>query len=76
MEYGSGIYLLYGLSVGKWDAEMGGAVIMILRAKEKEHMNLATEILSDMKRQLIRCRIALTISLAGNIIMVVILIVK
>lgn len=49
---------------------------MILRAKEKEHMNLATEILSDMKRQLIRCRIALTISLAGNIIMVVILIVK
>ena len=49
---------------------------MKLRAKKKEGKNLATEILSDMKRQLIRCRIALTISLAGNIIMVVILIVK
>lgn len=37
-------------------------------AKGKERMNLATEILSDMKRQLIRCRVALIISLAGNII--------
>ena len=37
-------------------------------ARSKEHMNLATEILSDMKRQLIICRIALIISLAGNVI--------
>ena len=43
-------------------------------AKRKENMNLATEILSDMKRQLIRCRIALIISLAGNIIMAAVLI--
>lgn len=45
-------------------------------ARSKEHMNLATEILSDMKRQLIRCRIALVISLAGNIIMAAVLILK
>lgn len=38
-------------------------------AKGKGRVGLATEILSDMKRQLIRCRIALIISLAGNIIM-------
>lgn len=43
-------------------------------ARSKEHMNLATEILSDMKRQLIRCRVALIISLAGNIIQVAVLI--
>ena len=40
----------------------------------KEHMNLATEILSDMKRQLIRCRVALIIALAGNIIQAAVLI--
>lgn len=28
MEYRLGIYLLYGLSFGKWKAEMGGAVIV------------------------------------------------
>lgn len=43
-------------------------------AKGKERMNLATEILSDMKRQLIRCRVALIISLAGNIIQAAVLI--
>ena len=43
-------------------------------ARSKEHMNLATEILSDMKRQLIRCRGALIISLAGNIIQAAVLI--
>ena len=43
-------------------------------AKRKENMNLATEILSDMKRQLIRCRVALIISLAGNIIQAAVLI--
>ncbi len=43
-------------------------------AKRKENMNLATEILSDMKKQLIRCRIVLIISLAGNIIMAAVLI--
>lgn len=43
-------------------------------AKGKERMNLATEILSDMKRQLIRCRAALIISLAGNIIQAAVLI--
>ncbi|MCI9328215.1 MAG: hypothetical protein HFJ00_18830 [Lachnospiraceae bacterium] len=43
-------------------------------ARSKEHMNLATEILSDMKRQLIRCRVALIISLAGNIIQAAVLI--
>lgn len=35
-------------------------------ARSKEHMNLATEILSDMKRQFIRCRVALIVSLAVN----------
>ena len=43
-------------------------------ARKKENMNLATEILSDMKRQLIRCRVALIISLAGNIIQAAVLI--
>ena len=43
-------------------------------ARSKEHMNLATEILSDMKRQLIRCRVALIISLAGNVIQAAVLI--
>ncbi len=43
-------------------------------AKRKENMSLATEILSDMKRQLIRCRVALIISLAGNIIQAAVLI--
>ena len=40
----------------------------------KEHMNLATEILNDMKRPLSRCRAALIISLAGNIIQAAVLI--
>ena len=38
MEYTSGIYLLYGLSFGKWKAEMGGAVVMSgeeLKTEEK-----------------------------------------
>lgn len=43
-------------------------------AKGKERMDLATEILSDMKRQLIRCRVALIISLTGNIIQAAVLI--
>lgn len=43
-------------------------------AKRKEQVNFATELLSDMKRQLIRCRIALIISLAGNIIQTAVLI--
>ena len=37
-------------------------------AKRKEQENFVTELLSDMKRRLIRCRIALIISLAGNVI--------
>lgn len=74
MEYRSGIYLLYGLSVGKWKAEMGGAVIMKLRAKKKEGTNLATEIISMTKRKLWRCRIALIISLAGNMLLAAMLI--
>lgn len=45
-------------------------------ARSKEHTNFVTELLSDMKRQLIRCRIALVISLAGNIIMAAVLILK
>lgn len=45
-------------------------------AKQKEQVNFVTELLSDMKRQLIRCRIALVISLAGNIIMAAALIFK
>lgn len=40
---------------------------MKLRAKKKEQMNLATEIICEVKRWLIICRIALVISLAGNI---------
>lgn len=43
-------------------------------ANQKENMNLATEILSNMKNQLIRCRIALVISLAGNIILAAVVI--
>lgn len=74
MEYRSGIYLLYGLSVGKWKVEMGGAAIMKLRAKKKEGMNLATEIISMAKRKLWRCRIALIISLVGNVIQAAVLI--
>ena len=37
-------------------------------------MNLATEIIYGMKKQLIICRIALIISLAGNIIQAAVLI--
>ena len=47
---------------------------MKLRAKKKEGMNLATEIISMAKRKLWRCRIALIISLAGNIIQAAVLI--
>lgn len=43
-------------------------------AKRKENMNLATEIIWGMKKRLIICRIALIISLAGNIIQAAILI--
>ena len=74
MEYRSGIYLLYGLSVGKWKVEMGGAAIMKLRAKKKEGKNLATEIISIAKRKLWRCRIALIISLTGNVIQAAVMI--
>lgn len=35
--------------------------------KQKEGMTFATEILSTMKRQLIRCRVALIVTLAGNV---------
>ena len=47
---------------------------MKLRAKKKEGMNFATEIISMAKRKLWRCRIALIISLAGNIIQAAVLI--
>lgn len=47
---------------------------MKLRAKKKEGMNFATEIISRAKRKLWRCRIALIISLAGNIIQAAVLI--
>ena len=53
---------------------MGGAVIMKLRAKKKEGKNLATEIISMAKRKLWRCRIALIISLVGNVIQAAVLI--
>ncbi|MBC5744757.1 hypothetical protein FMM74_014500 [Lachnospiraceae bacterium MD308] len=43
-------------------------------ARNKENANFVTELLSNMKRQLIRCRIALVISLAGNIILAAVLI--
>ena len=42
-------------------------------AKRKENMNLATEIIWSMKKRLIICRIALIISLAGNIIQAVLI---
>lgn len=45
-------------------------------ARKKENMNLATEIICEVKRQLIICRIALAVSLAGNIIMAAVLILK
>ena len=43
-------------------------------ARNKENANFVTELLSNMKRQLIRCRVALIISLAGNIIQSAVLI--
>lgn len=43
-------------------------------AKNKEKMNLATEIIWSMKKRLIICQIALIISLAGNIIQAAVLI--
>ena len=43
-------------------------------AKRKENMNIATEIIWEVKRRLIICRIALVISLAGNIIQAAVLI--
>ena len=42
--------------------------------KRKEHMNFATEIICEVKRRLIVCRIALIISLAGNVIQAAVLI--
>ena len=47
---------------------------MKLRAKKKEGMNLATEIISMAKRKLWRCRIALIILLVGNVIQAAVLI--
>ncbi len=47
---------------------------MKLRAKKKEGTNLATEIISMAKRKLWRCRVALIISLVGNIIQAAVLI--
>lgn len=43
-------------------------------AKKKENVNFVTELLNDMKQQLIRCRIALAVSLAGNVAMAAVLI--
>lgn len=45
-------------------------------AKRKEQENFVTELLSDMKRQLIRYRIVLIISLAGNIVLAAVIIFK
>lgn len=45
-------------------------------AGNKERMNLATEVLSDMKRRLNRCRIALFVSLAGNVILAAVIILR
>ena len=45
-------------------------------ARKKENMNLATEIIRQVKRQLIICRVALAVSLAGNAIMAAMLICK
>ncbi len=41
--------------------------------KQKEQMNLATEIIWGMKKRLIAYRIALGLSLAGNIILAVLI---
>ena len=40
--------------------------------KKHEQTNLATEVLSEMKRQLIMCRMALIVSLIANIIQAII----
>ncbi len=42
--------------------------------KQKEHMNLATEIIYGMKKQLFICRIALTVSVVCNIVLAAVLI--
>ena len=42
--------------------------------KQCKQMNLATEILCQMKRQLYICRAALVISLAGNVVLAAVLI--
>lgn len=43
-------------------------------AKQKKNLPLATEIICMVKRRLIICRIALAVSLAGNVIMAAMLI--
>lgn len=43
-------------------------------AKKKENLPLATEIICMVKRRLVICRIALAVSLAGNVIMAAMLI--
>lgn len=42
--------------------------------KQRKQMTFATEILCSMKRELVICRIALIISLAGNVIWAAVLI--
>lgn len=37
--------------------------------KQKKHMNLATEIIYGMKKQLIICRVALAVSVVCNIVL-------
>ncbi len=43
---------------------------------KKNSGNFAMEIISEMKRRLIRCRIVLTVSLVGNIILAAVLFFK
>ena len=45
-----------------------------IMAKQKKNLPLATEIICMVKRRLIICRIALIISLAGNVIQAAVLI--
>lgn len=44
--------------------------------KQEEKENFVTEILSDMKRKFIKCRIALIVSMLGNVILAAVLIFK
>lgn len=45
-----------------------------MRKKYQEHTTLATDVIRHIKKQLLMCQMALAISLAGNVLLAVMLI--